>query len=65
MILRLGANAAVHAAGGVAMGVTLALAACTVARTAQRGACAPGQGRERGATAKPPVSGAADDAAGG
>jgi hypothetical protein len=36
MILRLGANAAVHAAAGAVMGVTLVMAACTAARTAQR-----------------------------
>ena len=37
MILRLAANAAIHTAGGVALGVTAALAACTVAQVAQRG----------------------------
>lgn len=37
MIIRLAANAAIHAAGGVALGVTAALAACTVAQIAQRG----------------------------
>ncbi len=37
MILRLAANTAIHTAGGVALGVTAALAACTVAQIAQRG----------------------------
>lgn len=37
MILRLAANAAIHTAGGVALGLTAALAACTVAQVAQRG----------------------------
>jgi hypothetical protein len=32
MILRLATNAAVHTAGGIVLGVTAALAACTVAR---------------------------------
>lgn len=33
MIIRQGLNGAVHLAGGIVMGVTLVLAACTVART--------------------------------
>lgn len=37
MILRLAANAAIHTAGGVALGLTAALATCTVAQVAQRG----------------------------
>lgn len=37
MILRLATNAAIHTAGGVALGVTAALAACTVAQIVQRG----------------------------
>ena len=37
MILRLAANTAIHTAGGVIMGVTIALAACTVAQVLQRG----------------------------
>ncbi|MFO7757591.1 MAG: hypothetical protein R6V26_03780 [Roseovarius sp.] len=37
MILRLAANAAIHTAGGVALGVTAALAACTVAQVARHG----------------------------
>ncbi len=37
MILRLAVNAAIHTAGGVALGLTAALAACTVAQVAQRG----------------------------
>ncbi|QFU08979.1 hypothetical protein PARPLA_01886 [Rhodobacteraceae bacterium THAF1] len=37
MILRLTAIAGVHAAAGVAMGVTGVLAACTVAQTVKRG----------------------------
>jgi len=36
MILRLGANAALHAAGGVVLGVTALLAACTLAQLAKR-----------------------------
>lgn len=35
MILRLATNAAVHTAGGVVLGVTAALAACTVAQVAR------------------------------
>lgn len=38
MILRLGGSAAIHAASGVAAGITLVLAACTVAQVAKRGA---------------------------
>ncbi|SEB06694.1 hypothetical protein SAMN05444370_1478 [Rubrimonas cliftonensis] len=37
MILRLAANAAVHAVGGAVMGVTVVMAACTLAQTAARG----------------------------
>jgi|GEM_PF-1699350 hypothetical protein len=37
MILRLATNAAIHTAGGVVLGVTAALAACTVAQVVQRG----------------------------
>lgn len=37
MILRLAVNGAVHTAGGVAMGITMVLAACTVAQVANRG----------------------------
>lgn len=37
MILRLAASAAIHTAAGVALGVTAALAACTVAQVARRG----------------------------
>jgi hypothetical protein len=37
MILRLAANAAVHTVGGLVMGVTGVLAACTLALTAARG----------------------------
>lgn len=36
MILRHSLNTAVHLAGGVALGVTAVLAACTLARLAQR-----------------------------
>jgi hypothetical protein len=45
MILRLAANTSIHTAGGVIMGVTVVLAACTVAQVVQRGArCAMGMG---------------------
>jgi len=37
MILRLGANAATHAAAGAAMGLLGVLAACTLAQAALRG----------------------------
>lgn len=36
MIVRLAASAAIHTAGGVAMGVTAVLAACTVAQVAKK-----------------------------
>ncbi|MGF1502386.1 MAG: hypothetical protein ACFBSD_11275 [Paracoccaceae bacterium] len=44
MILRQGVNGAIHFAGGVVMGVTLILAACTIARTAQLAARKAGVG---------------------
>ena len=44
MILRLAANTAIHTAGGVAMGVTVVLAACTVAQVAKKGAERMGMG---------------------
>ena len=44
MILRLATNAAIHTAGGVVLGVTAALAACTVAQVVQRGAKRQGKG---------------------
>ena len=44
MILRLGANAATHAAAGAAMGLLGVLAACTLAQAAMRGS-----GRDAGA----------------
>ncbi len=49
MIIRQSANAGLHFVGGAVMGLTLVLAACTVARTAQvlargRGPSAPARG---------------------
>ena len=67
MILRLGANAAVHAIGGVAMGVTLALAACTLARATQRGTGELGRSGAARPSSQPPSesSGSPADPAGG
>ncbi len=61
MILRLAANAAVHTAGGVAMGVTAVLAACTVAQVAKKGAERAGlaPGGNSGSMTVPPSSPAA------
>ena len=52
MILRLAFNGAVHTAGGVALGVTTALAAYTVAHFARRGA---GRLRHRASTEPAPA----------
>ncbi|MGF1446066.1 MAG: hypothetical protein ACFBRM_07670 [Pikeienuella sp.] len=38
MILRQGVNAGLHLAAGVAMGLTMVLAACTLAQLAKQGA---------------------------
>lgn len=59
MILRLTANAAVHALGGVLMGVTGVLAACTVAQAAARGLKRPAQSP---GSAMPNSSGSGDGA---
>ncbi len=71
MILRQTANAGLHFAGGVAMGLTLVLAACTLARTAKamsegrgpRMPGMPGTGRPEAPRTPPPdtIAGASGD----
>ncbi len=60
MILRQSANAALHLAGGVALGVTLVLAACTLAQLAKSAQ----RGTGGGAAPEPPITPAPETLAG-
>ena len=56
-----GINAAVHLAGGAVLGVTLVLAACTLAQAAARSRQAQAPDRRPETTMPPPWRGGRDD----